>query len=850
MSCFKFSSDNAMNKSLFLSSLISCGECIMQAAAKIPFQIKSSLSIAIKSVLLGTVLSGMGHTVLAAEIKSTIDKTQQIQIHGGSLDQALALFAGQTGTELAYDPSLIAGKKTQGLNGQYTFEQGITQLLKGTGLTLIKRQDGTWGIIDSNNQLREVGQLPSINSTASTSINNNQVAQLPVITIGADSSTTEGTHSYTIGRMNTATKLNLSPRETPQTVKVFTREYLDDKNITSYQQLMDQVTGVDLGRVDIRANPSSRGFAVNYLLFDGNPMGGENSILDIINPDLAIFDHVEILKGANGLMTGAGNPSMGINFVRKRANAKEFTGSLDLSAGSWDNYSSSTDLSFPLNSDGSIRGRTIMSYQDGDSFQNGRTTVNKTAYSVMDMDLTEKTYLSLGASYQDLQRKGVTWGGLSAFYSDGTRTHFPRSTIVTTDWTHTDYTRAAFYANFKQKLFNDISFNLNSIYGQTKHASKLYGNWGAAIDKSTHSSVDGIYAVSMGNHDTDQNIDAYFKIPFNLLGLEQEVLVGAAYNHYQVEDSLWAPITTTYPVIDYDHLYYNPIVSIAAVPYDPASETTQSAVYISGKFNIIKPLKIVTGARLSNWKYEQDDGVGNREFNHQLTPYIGVIYDLNQNHSLYASYTDIFQPQQNKDVNGQYLDPIIGKQYETGIKGDYFNSRLNAALSLFDIKQDNVAEAIDGVYVPNTTEQAYRRVNGVESKGVELEIDGEITDNWNINLGIANFEAKDAKDNKVNTTYARTTANLFTKYKWDRWSLGGGFNYKSKFYSEVPEFNQRVQQNAYVLANLMVSYDIDQNIKAQLNINNLFDKTYYECVGSSICYGSPRNAILSLKYSF
>lgn len=142
-------------------------------------------------------------------------------------------------------------------------------------------------------------------------------------------------------------------------------------------------------------------------------------------------------------------------------------------------------------------------------------------------------------------------------------------------------------------------------------------------------------------------------------------------------------------------------------------------------------MKIIAGARLSNWKYKSENDKGNREFNNELAPYIGAIYDFTQDHSVYASYTEIFKPQDRKDVNDQYIDPITGKSYETGLKSEWFGGRLNTALSVFRIEQSNFAELIPGVFIirngTQTTEQAYRAVDGVESKGFEFEADGKLT---------------------------------------------------------------------------------------------------------------------------
>lgn len=147
-----------------------------------------------------------------------------------------------------------------------------------------------------------------------------------------------------------------------------------------------------------------------------------------------------------------------------------------------------------------------------------------------------------------------------------------------------------------------------------------------------------------------------------------------------------------------------------------------------------------------------------------------------------------------------------------------------------------------------TGETAYKAAKGVVSKGVEFEVDGEITDNWNLSFGIANFEAKDANNDKYNTTSFRTTANLFTKYKITKdIAIGRGLNYKSKTFTGNGV--DKIEQDAYIIANSMASYDVTKDIKVQLNINNLFDKKYYEGIGD-MYYGEPRNFTLAMKYTF
>jgi len=671
------------------------------------------------------------------------------------------------------------------------------------------------------------------------------------ITASDDASAiTEGTGSYTTKRMNTSTKLGLSSRETPQTVTVLTSQKLEDLGVSSYQEMLNNVTGVTLNRWDERVYPTARGFDVDYYLLDGMPT---YSISDTTasDMDLSIYDRVEVVKGANGLMTGAGNPSVGLNFIRKHANSKEVKGDIEVSAGSWDAYSSMMDVSAPLNEEGSVRGRLVAKHEDKNSFMNGYNKTNDVVYGVVDMDLSDTTYLSIAAEYQKLDRSGIRWGGLPAFYSDGTRTHFSRSDTVSEDWTYWNDETKSVYLDFKQYLYNDISLNLSYSYRKLySETSLLY--FGGTVDKDSGIGEGSVYRYVNEALYNEQNIDVYVSAPFTLGNLEHEILFGMMRNTSDLKYNNWGmdfpSSSLASPFINlYNINVANPNLSMdyATTP----DKTTQTGTYVAGKFSLSDSLKLVTGVRVSNWKYKSEDGTGNREFNDELTPYVGLIYNLNENHSVYVSYTDIFKPQDKRDANGNYLDPIQGKNYETGIKGEYFDKRLNASLSVFRIEQENVAEEISGVFVPGTTDTAYRAVSGVVSKGFELDINGEITDNWNVSFGVANFEAEDADGNKVQTKSSRTMANLFTKYTISQFGFGLGFNYRSKIYTGSGA--TEITQDAYVLTNAMISYKIDKNMKLQLNVNNIFDKKYYEGIASDgMVYGAPRNATLSFKYSF
>ena len=694
-------------------------------------------------------------------------------------------------------------------------------------------------------------------------------AQLATITLTAQDKTavTENTGSYTTSSTNTATKLNLSLRETPQTVKVYTREYLDDRNIESFQDLMSNITGVSTPRTDERQRPYARGFDVDYFLIDGKPTTANLVAADL---DLSIYDRVEVVKGANGLMTGAGSPAMGINLIRKHANSREFAGSVSASAGSWNSYSSSADLSAPLNNDGSLRGRVFVKHSDEDSFMDFYEKERNIVYGAIDYDISDKTLLSFAASYQELNRDGVRWGGLPAFYTDGTKTNFDRSSIVSSDWTFWDVKSTALFANLKQNLFNDVDLNVAYSYRRDDTDSFIFYTAGKVTKATNTIPIENASVYRDQKRNDENNVDVYITAPFTLAGRNQEIVLGGSWNKAQLKKNTYGqtfvpnnPALTKQnlidllgqDVIDFNHMNTRLIGSLEMDKTNPLNETTQTAGYISGKFHILDPLKAVAGLRVSNWEYESETHTTDRKFENQLTPYAGLIFDFAPNYSWYASYTSIFKPQTNRDQSGDYLDPVEGKTYETGVKGEFFDKRLNAGLSVFRIEQSNAAQALlkaDGTNVKvdgTANENAYYGTDGVVSKGVELNIDGEINDNWGLSFGVANFDAKDAKGDDYNPTNSRTTADVFVKYKNDSWYAGAGLNYYSKIY--IGTGAARIDRGDMYLANAMLGYKFDENMSMQANVNNIFDKKYYEGIGpNAMAWGDPRNATLSFHYKF
>jgi len=668
----------------------------------------------------------------------------------------------------------------------------------------------------------------------------------------------EHSGEYQVNQMNTATRLGLSVKETPQSVSVITRQIMDDFELETITDVVNLATGVTAKQNDSsRFNYSARGFAINNLQIDGVPTTWESGYsAGETMTDTILYDRVEIVRGATGLTTGAGDPSAAINLVRKRADSREFVGHATASAGSWDHYQGTVDLSTPLNDAGTIRGRIVGSYTDSDSYIDLLEDERQVFLGTVAADLTDRTLLNVGVSYQDHNPTSSTWGGLPVWFSDGSRTDWNRSKTTAADWTRWGSEVTNYYANIEHQF--DSGAMVYAAYSKSVHEGDLrllyLSGYPDPVTGQGMSSSPSWY----DNERKQDNIDIYGNIPFTLLGHEHEVTLGLMHSDQDFiaerRDALSSSSVGNF--FEWDGSYAEP--SWGAKRTYVTRDTKQTGLYAVTRLTLAEPLKLILGSRVTDWEVKGMNWDGSLyEFEHddEVTPYAGLIYDFNDTYSAYASYTEIFQPQNLQDKNGDFLEPVDGKNYETGIKAVYLNGRLNTSLSVFRIEQDNLGQVDPNNLVPGSTNQAYESAEGATSKGFEIEVNGALSDNWNILLGWSQFRAEDANGDAVNTEHPRRTATLYTTYRIQDLTLGGGLNWESSNYTIAnnPQGNpEKLKQDSFAVVNLMARYRLSPALQAQLNVNNVFDEEYYSQIGfyRQLAYGAPRNVTASLRYDF
>lgn len=682
-----------------------------------------------------------------------------------------------------------------------------------------------------------------------------------VVDGSAQDSTDASYQDYSVKTTSAGTKMTLVQRDIPQSVSIISQQRMEDQQLGTLGEVLTNTTGITSKTSDSdRSLYYSRGFLIDNYLVDGIPTFFESrwNLGDGLS-DTALFERVEVVRGANGLMTGTGNPSAAINMIRKHATSRDFQGSVSAEYGSWNKQRYVADLSTPLTENGNVRGRMIAGFQDNDSWLDRYQQQKKFFYGVLDADLNDNTSLSVGYEYQEINVDSPTWGGLPRWYTNGSLTNFDRSDSTAPDWAYNDKTFNKVFATLKHRFDNNWELTFNGTHTEMKLDSRMMYLDGL-VDKST-GMMESLYGPSYpvvggtGYNTGKRKVDAldiFASGPYHLFDRQHQLMAGVSYsrqtNRYM---NTWANISPT----DLGSLYhYNnryPETNWKPLSVAQDDKTNMKSVYTATRISLADPLHLIVGARYTKWN--TDTLTQNMEKNH-TTPYAGLVFDIDDNWSTYASYTSIFQPQTYRDINGKYLAPITGNNYELGLKSDWMNSRLTTTLAAFRIEQDNLGEKT-GRKVIGSTDDAYRGIDGTVSKGIEFEINGALTDNWQMTFGATRYVAEDKEGKAVNPNLPRTSVKLFTSYRLPvlpDLTVGGGVNWQNRVYKNVstPYGTWRAEQGSYALVDLFGRYQVTKNLSLQANVNNLLDKTYDTNIDGSVVYGEPRNVSISANYRF
>ncbi|PJJ18065.1 outer-membrane receptor for ferric coprogen and ferric-rhodotorulic acid [Janthinobacterium sp. OK676] len=797
----------------------------------------------------GAAGAGLPHMAVAAE-SSPAATMRDYSIPAGSLRSALASFAIAAGINLSTQGVALDSLATPGLQGRHGVTAGLQKLLQGSGLEVADGGNGNYLLRKMNTGTADGG-----------------LASMPAVVVSAEADrATEGTGLYTSRNMSTATGLNLSQRHTPQTVSVISRQQMEDFDLTTLQDVARATPGIygkTQGVSDQETTYFARGFALSHVNVDGLPLDVTGFNERNVSADMLMYDRVEVVRGATGLMEGAGAPSGSINMIRKRPTA---TPLLNTSAhlGSWKDRQLTVDASNALNASGSVRGRVAASWRDSDSFVDVVNNQNSTVYAIVEADLTPSTTAGIGFSRQHSRTDGV-FVGLPTML-DGRHMDLPRSTFLNN-------------ADSVQKrdnnvVFADLETKLEQGWRSRFAITRIEAS--SSTRNTTNSRIDGeIYKLNQSEtgwkYNTEQVVaDWRLSGPVTWFGRQHDVIVGASYRHDDSDaGQSWEGAGTRVIDIRQWNPYAYPMRGAPFEPYNWGRKTDEKGIYAAGNFSLADPLRLVLGGRfgwyaqdVTGWYSSNPAWRRGLTENAKFTPYAGLVYDVDRHHSVYASGTQIFEPQSSLDVRGNTLPPLSGTNLEVGVKGEYFGGRLNASGALFRIRQNNRAMA-DELNCPTGGAIYCARAAGqVQSEGIDLQLSGSPLPGWQISGGYTYVLAKYTQDSvaanigqRIATDEPKQLFKLMTNVQLGgglaQWNVGASIYAQDKI--ERRDTAYLTRQGGYAIVGLTAGYHISEQLQLRLNIDNVLDRRYYQALGYSWSgglerYGAPRSVLLSLHY--
>lgn len=676
---------------------------------------------------------------------------------------------------------------------------------------------------------------------------------------------------YAANSSNSATRMELSPHETPQSISVVTRQQMDDLALNSIDDVLEHTTGIVVQQLDSeRTTFYARGFPITNFQIDGVPQGLSAPLADTV-----FYERVDVVRGATGLLGGTGDPSATVNMIRKRPE-RQFAASAGWQLGRWNQRRVEGDVSVPLARNGRVRARVTGAWQDRDAFVRMYHERKNLGLATVEADLTPDTLLSLSYDFQNNVPTGATWGTVPYWNADGSVAHLPRDFSLSTPWSTWRNRQHTLTGALQRVFINGWLVRLSlSRTTSINNTSVAYGGSGYP-DPATGTGMNLWTGVWGEGKYVNDNVDIYATGPFELFGREHTLIAGWN-GWFQNYRSVGGSAQIDYPaaIPDYRH-WTGDIPMPVFVPDGSRSEqrTQLGGGYLAGRFNLADPLHAIVGVRLSNyrtWTRNYDTRgvltgtVDRLAVSDQVTPYAGVTWDINPTYALYGSYTDLFEPQSYRDRNNAYLKPATGSNVEAGIKGLWNDGALDASLAVFRTRKIDVAErdttVAPGFKLPDGSDAYAANGNGITVTGVETQISGNPLPGWNLSAGYTFLRAREADGSRAVPNQPRHLLRLSSAYqfhgRFDGLRVGAGLKLQSGIY-EISWYGQpplhaepypHISQGGYAVADAMVGYRFSEHVSTQLNVSNLFDRHYYRNVGfyDGVYWGEPRNVMLSMR---
>jgi len=671
---------------------------------------------------------------------------------------------------------------------------------------------------------------------------------------------------YRVPTASAGTRTDTDILDVPQGIQVIPEEVLEDQGVTSLGEALRNVSGVNAGRSAASGQattPIIRGFETNNILRNGL----QDDTLRL-SSGITNIEQVEVLKGPASVLFGAGNLGGTINLVTE-VPLSEPRYEFEFTAGSNSLYRPVIDLTGPFDETAETAYRLNMAYENRDSFrdfENGEFFFVAPSLRLIE---TERTSLIADFEYLTSTTRGTAPGlpAISAIGAEG-NTLFDDIASGGAQIPEEDLQRAGtldIRANLGEPEISYSETNISRIAYRLEH--EFSDNWtirneflGSFQNTAEDSSVLGVgFVQQQGQPNLNLLNRVYINNPsnreiytfntnvvgdFEIAGIDQTLLLGIEWSQEESQDKiiqrLFLPFLTDAGPFDIFNPNYDPERFFGdtdlneRIGTDSFTRSTNLGLYGQTQLNISDNFIVLLGGRLDFAdQFFQD--VANRAdpspistSDTAFSPRVGLVFKPAENVSLYASYTESFNPVIGRAQDGELFEPERGTQIEGGIKADLLGDRLFVTLAYYDLRRSNVLtqDPANPGFQVQVGEQA--------SNGVELDIAGEILPGWNIIANYAYTNARVTQDNEFPVgrrliNVPEHAASLWTSYEIQEGDLAGlGVGVGVYFQGERNgDFRTPFILPSYTRTDASIFYRRG-HFRTQLNFQNIFNVRYFE----------------------
>lgn len=795
------------------------------------------------ALVLGAALA-IGNPAFAAS------ENLQYSIPAGSLASALNRLAETAGLQLVYEAGIAEGLQSKGLNGRFSNEVALEQLLSNSGLAYRLAENGQVLI---EKQARSVSQEPAALEAV------NVVAKTPI------ASQDPYNPDYRVTNASTALKTDTPILETPYAVTVVPQQVLKDQQVIRIEDGIKNVAGVQSswtngGTSDVFM---MRGFQNTNTYRDGflqpSALGGGTTKRETAN-----LQQIEVLKGPGSILFGRNEPGGLVNLVTKRPQAKSYN-AIQQQFGSYDFYRTTADSTGAITADDKLLYRVNLSYENAGSFRDFVKTDSVFIAPSFTWNISDKTQANLDVEYQHFDNTsdsgGVPIGNRPAPVPINRQLGDPTNnksigdrTYVGANWSHSFNDKWKLNHRFGAE-FLDQAADFTFFYGQATPEGDLYN-----LDNDWNGNRGFNNALShQQNYYTTLNLSGKFDTAM----LEHSTMVG--FDYFVIDNQDFGACCSAYPSgVAFNIFKPSYLSSRPADVFAPSADFTQDWYGVYFQDQIKFPFNVYGnfGVRYDNAS-SRNNLASVQSTDDRVSPRGGLLWKPVEWLSVYGNYSENFGPSNSMwNAPGQkILRPQTAEQWELGAKTEFFDGRLSTTFGYFDLSKQSIA-------VSDPTNPMLQITSGEQqSRGYEFEVAGEVLPGWrtiaaythlayaNINVGWNGGVDDDTGHRLYNAP--RNFGSIWNTYEFQNGQLRGlklGGGVVASEQSQGSNDNS-FQLPGYATVNLLASYGmkvVGKQVTLQLNANNLLDKTYYTGTntGSMIGFGAPRTFLGSVKVEF